>query len=307
MKLKKIRVSEFTHIDGFGPQVFQDVEILFDPNENEITSDNFNQKKHSFFLSDDEIERLSRESAQRFYDENGSTILSGDRRFKKNEVSAIKEFFRITGAELGDLIGLHKSSISRVLSGKQVLESDKSMLLLERLRDELEHPGKSKITLHIVREGISGSTRIKQVCIPALNVAEFFVRNFVDKGRPITHLKLQKLLYYAQGIGFGRANIKLFKEPLEAWEHGPVIRDVYAHYKKFGDSPLQKNENTDLMLIYADAVVMNVLEETLSRFGMYEAWHLREKTHRESPWSETERNQVITDKAMIRFFRKALV
>ena len=72
MKLKKIRVPEFIHADGFGSFNIRDVEILFDPKENEISPDTFDQKKHAYFLSDTESERISRESAQRFYDEFAS-------------------------------------------------------------------------------------------------------------------------------------------------------------------------------------------------------------------------------------------
>ncbi len=307
MKLKKIRIPEFINTDDFGSFKAHDVEILYSPEENEITSDIFDQKTHIYYLSADEIERLSREAAQKFYDENGSAILRGDRKFKKKEINAVKSLFKISGAELGDLIGLEKSSISRILSGKQNLQIDKAMLLLERLRDELEHPGKNKITLSQIRDGVSSSRNIKSVCLPALTVADFFIREFFDSQRPITHLKLQKLLYYAQGIGFGRKNVKLIREPFLAWEHGPVIREVYNHYKAYRDEPLPRNESLDLSLIHADEVVKTLLDETISLYGVYDAWYLREKTHNEAPWVDAKRDAVITDEAMIRFFKKILV
>ncbi len=309
MKLKKIRVPEFIHADGFGSFNIRDVEILFNPKENEISPDTFDQEKHAYFLSDAEIERISRESAQRFYDEIASALLRGDRKFKIKEINAIKTFFKISGAELGDLIGLDKSSISRILASKekQVIQKDKAMLLLERLRDELEHPGKSKITLHHIRESASSSKHTQEVCLPALTVADFFVRRFSNTEGPITHLKLQKLLYYAQGVGFGRANLKLIKEPFLAWEHGPVIREVYDHYKEYKTSPLPLNESLDLSVVHNNEIVMTLLEETIALYGVYDAWYLRNKTHSEAPWFETKRDEVITDEAMIRFFKKALV
>ena len=309
MKLKKIRVPEFINTDGFGSFKAHNVEILFDPNENEITPDTFNQKKHAYFLADQEIERLSKEAAQRFYDENGSALLRGDRKFKRKEIDAIKVFFKISGAELGDLIGLEKSSISRILSrsGKQELQKDKTMLLLERLGDELEHTGKNAITLAHLRDGVSTAKHIEQVCLPALKIADYFVRKFFDTEGPITHLKLQKLLYYAQGIGFGRANLKLIREPFLAWEHGPVIREIYNHYKSYGTAALPKDESLDLSAIYNNDVVVALLEETISLYGIYDAWYLREKTHCEAPWVDTKRDEVIADEVMIRFFKKALV
>jgi uncharacterized phage-associated protein len=143
--------------------------------------------------------------------------------------------------------------------------------------------------------------------LPALKIADFFVRKFIDSDGPVTHLKLQKLLYYAQGIGFGRANVKLIKEPFLAWEHGPVVREVYSYYKEYGNRPLPKNERIDLAEVYENEVVMAVLEETISLYGVYDAWYLREKTHTEAPWADTQRDQVISDERMMRFFKKVLV
>ena len=46
----------------------------------------------------------------------------------------------------------------------------------------------------------------------------------------ITHLKLQKLIYYARGISLGMYGKPLFLEKIEAWQHGPVVREVYNFY-----------------------------------------------------------------------------
>ena len=307
MKLQKIKIPEFTNVDGFGSFKARNVEILFDPSENLITPENFDPRKHSYFLSDQEIERLTRESARRFFDENATSLLRNKRQFTSKEVDAVKAFFRISGAELGDLIGLDKSSISRILSEKQSLEHDKAMLLLERIREELEHPGICKITLSHLRDEISWPENLNHLCLPALKLAEFFIRKFFESDGPITDLKLQKLLYYAQGVAFGRANMKLIKEPFLAWEHGPVIREVWEHYNSHGRNPLPRDEDTDLSEIHENSEVLALLEETISLYGVYDAWYLRDKTHSESPWLETKRNDVISDKKMIRFFRKALV
>lgn len=38
----------------------------------------------------------------------------------------------------------------------------------------------------------------------------------------ISNLKLQKLLYYAQGSFLSIYDKPLFEDPIEAWRHGPV-------------------------------------------------------------------------------------
>lgn len=307
MKLRKIKVPEFMNSDDFGSYKVRDVEILFNPEENEITPQNFDQESHVYFLDSKEIERLSRETAQRFYDENVSALLSGERDLNEKEIYAIKSLLKVSGTDLGDLIGLDKSSISRIFSGKQELQKDKLMLLLERFKDELEHPGKSKITLHHMREKTSFSSNIEQVCLSAFLIGEFFIRRFLGTEGPITNLKLQKLLYYAQGIGFGRANLKLIKEEFLAWDHGPVIREIYDNYKAYGANPLPRDESLDISEVQSNELIVSLLEETVSLYGIYDAWYLRDRTHNEAPWAETPRDGVISDEKIIRFFKKALV
>ena len=48
----------------------------------------------------------------------------------------------------------------------------------------------------------------------------------------ISNLKLQKLLYYAQGSFLAIKDIPLFDDNLLAWVHGPVVNEVYQEYKK---------------------------------------------------------------------------
>ena len=52
-----------------------------------------------------------------------------------------------------------------------------------------------------------------------------------DAGDLISNLKLQKLLYYAQGFHLALYDQPLFPEAIEAWTHGPVVPDLYRHYK----------------------------------------------------------------------------
>ena len=47
----------------------------------------------------------------------------------------------------------------------------------------------------------------------------------------ITPLKLQKLLYYCQAYSLGLYGEILFSNIIEAWEHGPVVPEIYNKYK----------------------------------------------------------------------------
>ncbi|OQY42717.1 MAG: hypothetical protein B6240_13665 [Desulfobacteraceae bacterium 4572_87] len=53
-----------------------------------------------------------------------------------------------------------------------------------------------------------------------------------EAGDLISNLKLQKLVYYAQGFYLALYDEPLFNEPIEAWTHGPVIRELYRSYNE---------------------------------------------------------------------------
>jgi uncharacterized phage-associated protein len=43
----------------------------------------------------------------------------------------------------------------------------------------------------------------------------------------LTPLKLQKVLYFAQGWHLAYHDVPLFEDPIEAWKYGPVVSSVY--------------------------------------------------------------------------------
>ena len=63
-----------------------------------------------------------------------------------------------------------------------------------------------------------------------------------EAGDSITHLKLQKLIYYSQAWSLALNGIALFEEDFEAWAHGPVIPEVYQEYKEYGFNALPSCE-----------------------------------------------------------------
>lgn len=139
----------------------------------------------------------------------------------------------------------------------------------------------------------------------AIDIANWFLNenrkqmNFGDS-EFITNLKLQKLLYYAQGCYLAQNDESLIKEDFLAWEHGPVIRKIYNKFRIFGSNGIQYEEDYDDKL---DEDTKVLLKKVYDRFGQYTAWKLRDMTHQETPWKETERNHVI-DKMIIQNYFK---
>lgn len=125
----------------------------------------------------------------------------------------------------------------------------------------------------------------------------------------MTNLKLQKLLYYAQGHFLGEHGQPLFGEPIEAWAHGPVVKGEYHRLKHFGNGAIDTDEAVPETFNWDDyRDVEQHLVSIWTTYGHYAAWALREKTHREAPWRDAfngERGVVITTEALSDFFARA--
>lgn len=141
------------------------------------------------------------------------------------------------------------------------------------------------------------------------DVAKYFLaQSSEDAGDLISNLKLQKLVYYAQGFSLALYGQPLFAERIEAWLHGPVVPDLYHHYKAFGSGHIPHPEAFDFGTFSAEE--RELLDEVYEAYGQYSAWRLRQLTHDESPWIENYRegnNRVISQDSMTRYFETQVI
>lgn len=132
------------------------------------------------------------------------------------------------------------------------------------------------------------SDMAEQAGYDAMDIARWFIeRNQQDvrKGEDekMTLLKLLKLLYYAEGCSLALNNRSLFREKILAWEHGPVVKEVWKSFDNAYDLWVDANE-MEASLEKICRVDAELLEDVYSVFGKYSASGLRDKTHEESPW-----------------------
>jgi uncharacterized phage-associated protein len=115
------------------------------------------------------------------------------------------------------------------------------------------------------------------------NVADWFL-NRVDRdaGEAITHLKLQKLLYFAQAWHLANKGEPLFDAKFQAWAHGPVTRSIYDRFKGQGWDALDAVDKPPKV----PKKVANYLEKIFELYGKYGAKHLERLTHQHDPWIE---------------------
>jgi uncharacterized phage-associated protein len=152
--------------------------------------------------------------------------------------------------------------------------------------------------------------------IPSSNLSPFDVANWfichIDReaGDSITHLKLQKLIYYAQAWALALKGCSIFEEDFEAWTHGPVIPRVYEQFRHFGfeSIPVCDCENP------ITEELEEILLEVQRVYGEKSAKSLELLTHQEAPWLaardglplEARCNAVISKESMTAYYQSLL-
>ena len=117
----------------------------------------------------------------------------------------------------------------------------------------------------------------------AIDVANWFINQFdKESGDVITHLKLQKLIYFSEAWSQVLLDRELFSENMEAWSHGPVVREVFSQFKSFGLNPLDATDD----VIEFDSDVKDVLLQVMETYGNVSAKALEHLTHQDIPWKE---------------------
>lgn len=116
-------------------------------------------------------------------------------------------------------------------------------------------------------------------------VADYFVAFSHEHGDPVSNLKLQKLLYYAQAWHLALRGDPLFAEPIQAWIHGPVVPSVYQRYRDWAWKPIDENPPIPDL----DPATRDHLNEVMSTYGTMTAYALELLTHQEAPWKNARR------------------
>jgi uncharacterized phage-associated protein len=102
---------------------------------------------------------------------------------------------------------------------------------------------------------------------------------FVGKLGPIDAMKLQKLLYYAQGWHLAITGRPLFADRIEAWRDGPVVPAVYARHRGWRAVASWPGDPMSL-----DEEAMQLLDLVCASYGELSGDDLSKLTHSEEPW-----------------------
>lgn len=127
----------------------------------------------------------------------------------------------------------------------------------------------------------------------AIHAAEYLLWLADQDKDLVSNMKLQKLLYYAQGYALVRLGRALFDAPIEAWDHGPVVPPVYKCYKQHGDEALPAPAQIQLGRYRSEE--REIMDEIYRLYGPFTASTLRNMTHREALWEKVKEGHVIPE------------
>lgn len=204
-----------------------------------------------------------------------------------------REVFSLTQRQVAEITGEDQGDVSRLERRELNPSQERMNRILGRLRDYVDNLAPQ--TAERPRVSNSALTTAKQAAAYLCAIRD-------EADREFRILKLQKLLYYAQGMCLALRHQPLFPERIKAWEHGPVIPQIWKDYEGQGNLP----RPNDLDLLAVDPEVAAILDRVYAEYGQYAAWALRNMTHQERPWVETARNEEIDRQLMAEFFEERL-
>lgn len=226
--------------------------------------------------------------------------------YASNEIikkEVIQDFLNQSEDSLGSVdFGIHKLSTDST-SWLSVIEKDsffEDVYIIEDVKTFLD---------------ILSSDRSLQ----ASDVAKFFLSI-----APMTHLKLQKLLYFAYATYLEDFKKRLFSDPIVSFKYGPVIEEVYHQYKCYGKEKIDDDEaesfrlaeislpTTMLKILLSEDGdhVLKSLVKTANIFGKKSANELVEISHvAGGPWDRCYKrgmNCLISDEVIEKYHQVEL-
>lgn len=134
------------------------------------------------------------------------------------------------------------------------------------------------------------------------DVAAYIVRRL----GPVSCLKLQKLVYYAQAWSLVWDDRPLFRARIEAWANGPVVPELYRHHRgefQVREWPLGNADNLN-------PDERGTVNGVVRFYGHRSPQWLSDLTHMEAPWIKARRglsptelgNNEITLKSMADYY-----
>lgn len=120
----------------------------------------------------------------------------------------------------------------------------------------------------------------------ALDLAKYIVNYCCEKGKPISNLQLQKVLFLVNNK-FCKRNGKFLitdpYNPFKVYPYGPTVRAVYNHFKRWGSSAIL--ESYDIRIEKDEPTIHKDIDD-LMEISLYDLVRYEARTN--SAWAKTK-------------------
>lgn len=153
-----------------------------------------------------------------------------------------------------------------------------------------------------------------------LEVAQHVINQSIEIEKPVTNLKLQKLLYYIQASFLTTYGEPCFNEEIENWRHGPVVPVVYSEYKGYTNKPINERQSECIEMfinsngnfaakkveynkVNFEDMHLKLINKVINIYKNSDPWDMVDRTHEELPWKNTKQNEIITRESIMEYFK----
>jgi len=221
------------------------------------------------------------------------------------DIREIPEMYNIGRGVLSSLLGWGVHTFGRYYEGYMPTKE-----YSDTLRKLHDNPSEYRDVLELGKDSMSEVAYNKSKAAlqkllaadttPIMKVAGYLKQQKAD----MTGYRVQKLLYYIQGVSSVFCDEPLFLDPCQAWPAGPVFPEMFRKRK----DDLIDATLGDLLSVDERAVV----DDVLRCFGRYDGDTLVEFTHMEPPWLDARKglsqdahsDKVIPLESIVRYFSK---
>lgn len=152
-------------------------------------------------------------------------------------------------------------------------------------------------------------------------IANFVLDLAASRGELLSNMQINKVVYFLHADYLAKFGRPLVSAKIEAWEHGPVFREIYQAFKGFGDRPVESRatkidvETGTYVKATAnvDPVTAHFLDDVSSKYTCLTASAIRALSHISGgPWdrvwnheSHSHATMRISDESILDWYRSA--
>jgi uncharacterized phage-associated protein len=126
-------------------------------------------------------------------------------------------------------------------------------------------------------------------------IANFVLKSANERGLTVTNMAMNKIVFLLHSDYLLRFQRPLTNAKIEAWEHGPVFRELYSAFKKYGDGAITDfgskinplSGEKEVCVIDLSEEQSDFLKPIAERLLKFSAGKLRQLSHLPgSPWDK---------------------